>query len=241
MDYYRFCVPTVSQGTTPLPPDEAHHALRVLRLESGTPVQIFDGHGNWGEGVLVATKKTAEVEVQRVGRDPLPQLQLTIATAVPKGDRAEWLIEQVSQLNAYQVQWLNCERGVVKPKEGGGKLEKWQRLACESAKQCGRNHILKIQPLQALEEVIREHAAKGEIWWLEPRAGIPVREAFEQLQVKLLNGENVKLCALVGPEGGWSQRETELLEGMVDIERVRLTPTILRIETACAAIAAIVG
>ena len=245
MDRYRFLVPAITPGSVALPPAEAHHALRVLRLESGAPVQIFDGHGSWADGLLQASKKSAEVEIQRVIKDPPPQLQLTIATAVPKGDRAEWLIEQVSQLNAAQVQWLDCDRGVVKPKEGGGKLEKWQRLACESAKQCGRNHLLKIHPLQSLEQVVQEaqdlRGGEKIIWWLEPRHGIPVREAYEPLVPRLLNGQTVKLYALIGPEGGWSPREVELLEGIEQIEPVKLTPTILRIETACAAIAAIVG
>ena len=104
--------------------------------------------------------------------DPPPKVTLTIATAVPKGERAEWLVEQASQLNVSIIAWLSADRGVVKPREGGGKMEKWRRLAIESAKQCERTHFLQIREPASLEAIIGAAMETTQrILWLEPREG----------------------------------------------------------------------
>ena len=236
---YRFFAPDLAkQGQKiRLPEDQAHHARSVLRLEPGEKVILFDGNGHWAEASLEEIHK-ARATAQLAGAlhtEPPPRVQLTIATAIPKADRAEWLIEQASQLNVTAVKWLTTDRGVVKPREGGQKIEKWRRLAVESAKQCGRTHLLAIQEPASLESVLQE-AKRGRILWLDPRpGGNPVHQAIPAD----FQGEVV---AIVGPEGGWSPREWSLLERPMApgaIQRVILTQTVLRIETACAAIAAI--
>lgn len=160
--------------------------------------------------------------------------KLTIATSVPKGERAEWLIEQASQLNVSVVQWLSCDRSVVKP--GEGKMEKWRRLAVESAKQCGRTHLLHIvEPISLATLLIGANTAT--VLWLEPRSGESVSKALAQLSA------DKQVIALIGPEGGWSPKESSHLEAQVAagrIKQVRLTTTVLRIETACAALASLV-
>jgi 16S rRNA (uracil1498-N3)-methyltransferase len=242
MDVYRFYIPDlltqVAQGRVPvrLPDDQAHHGRHVLRLAGGEEVVVFDGAGAWSEGVVTATGKRELMVALKgsVHKDDPPALRLTIATAVPKGERAEWLVEQASQLNVWRVQWLACERSVVKPREGGGKMDKWRRLAIESAKQCGRTHVMDVIEPRELDKALEK--ARGTILWLDPHAGQNIGEVLGPV----VSGE---VMALVGPEGGWSERESALLAGKADacqIARVRLTTTVLRIETACAAIGAVV-
>ena len=113
MDAYRFFVPDLrEQAATSeqlvLPEDQAHHARAVLRLEPGATVILFDGQGRWQRAVIDRVTKHA-VSARAEGglqRDELPAIQLTIATAAPKGERAEWLVEQCSQLHAAAIQWL---------------------------------------------------------------------------------------------------------------------------------------
>jgi 16S rRNA (uracil1498-N3)-methyltransferase len=242
-DFYRFYVPDLrlqaDRGAVQFPADQAHHALQVLRLGGGTEIVLFDGGGTWAHATLGQVgKKGAALTAALSGLlhlDPPPKIALTIATAVPKGERAEWLIEQASQLNVSTIAWLAADRGVVKPREGGGKMEKWRRLAIESAKQCGRAHLLEVQEPVSLQEVLRNALdAALRILWLDPREG------GESIYGARVDKKNV--IALVGPEGGWSDREFALLESHAAggrLTRVRLTPTVLRIETACAAIAAV--
>jgi 16S rRNA (uracil1498-N3)-methyltransferase len=160
---------------------------------------------------------------------------LTLATALPKGERAEWLVEQASQLGAAALQFLECERAVVKPREGGHKMEKWKRLAVESAKQCGRTHLLAIHEALELGR-LRSQAQASRVLWLDPGPG------GTSVQTALADWPGAVL-GLVGPEGGWSPAERRMLQDAVDagwVRRVRLTQTVLRIETACAALAALV-
>ena len=239
MDRYRFFAASVRAGVVELPDDQAHHALHVLRLQTGVEVEVFDGKGNWGRGILETTKRAAGVDVKRVESTPPPADRLTLATAVPKADRAEWLVEQASQLNASAVQWISADRGVVKPREGGGKMEKFQKLAIESAKQCGRNWVLEMGEPRPVAEVVAAAVGRGEtVWWLEPREGVELAGEVSRVRA---GGLAMRITALIGPEGGWSQQEMEMLAATAGVIRVRLTPTILRIETACAAVAAVVG
>ena len=94
-----------------------------------------EADGRWGKKGVVVTLKG---ELQR---DAEPAVELTLATAIPKGDRAQWLVEQASQLNVSRVIWLATERGVVKGERGN---EKWKRWAVEAAKQCRRARVLAV-------------------------------------------------------------------------------------------------
>jgi 16S rRNA (uracil1498-N3)-methyltransferase len=250
MDLYRFHVADLlpqlgAGGPVTLPDSEGHHARRVLRLTGGETVEVFDGKGAAAKGRLIGehgqpVREPVKIHIKdQPTVTPPPRPALTLATAIPKGDRAEWLIEQASQLNVTRIAWLDCDRSVVKTKEGGNKLEKWQRLAMESAKQCGRAHLLDIAEPVPLATLLQRAASDApKILWLEPREGGHSRSVREAVKKS-----DEQITALIGPEGGWSPREFALLEQGAErgiLSRVRLTPTVLRIETACAAVAAII-
>jgi len=233
---YRFYVPNLD--CVELSEDQVHHALSVLRLTANTAVLLFDGQGRYANARITATSKRS-MTLELIGpivSDPPPSPALTIAVAVPKADRADWLIEQASQLNVARIQWLATDRTIVKPKEGGGKLEKHHRLAIESAKQCHRTHLLQIASPTTIDVLLQSTTTYDKILWLDPAPdSAPIH--------CVCHSPHDSILALIGPEGGWSPREHALLEPLVaagKIIRVRLTPTILRIETAVAALAAII-
>ncbi len=242
MDRYRFHLPELlpQSGETPfrLPEEEAHHARNVLRLEAGSDIELFDGSGHAAPARLTAVTRQA-VTATLTGpmtTDPPAPLELTLAVAIPKADRADTLVEQASQLEVAGLQWLDTERSVVKPREGGNKLAKWRRLAIETAKQCGRNRVLQIHEPRTLAALLADLPA-GLLLWLEPRDDPATRPL-----ARLIPSPGSAVTALIGPEGGWSDRERTLLTDLVrhkKIHRVLLTRTILRIETAAAATAAL--
>lgn len=234
MDRYRFYIPELTDGQIlPLPEDEAHHALHVLRLTAGTEIDIFNGRGGSAPAVIEAAgKKGVTVRpTQAIRQESRQGPELTIATAMPKGDRAQWLIEQCSQLDVSCIRWLECDRNVVKYREDGGKFGRLERYALEAAKQCGRNWLMKIESPVTLEELLSSSAG-SEIWWCDPRS-----------EQKITNITSTgSYIALIGPEGGWSPREWELLSAASSSGKVKpicLGRNVMRIETACAAIAAI--
>jgi 16S rRNA (uracil1498-N3)-methyltransferase len=239
--HYRFYIPALSDQLPPgrttvlLADDQSHHARTVLRLSGGEPVILFDGRGAWIAGHIAGSvdkRRPVAVEVASpLTVDPPPAPRLTLATAIPKGERADWLVEQASQLNVSRISWLTCDRSVVKPREGSAKVEKFRRLAIESAKQCHRTHLLHIDDPVDVNALLKANPSST-LLWLDPRAP----QSLPQLLPAL---SSTDILALVGPEGGWSDGENALLSSHSQIQPIRLTPTVLRIETAAAAVAAI--
>jgi 16S rRNA (uracil1498-N3)-methyltransferase len=226
----RLLVPVLRVGLVPLPPDQAHHARDVLRLGVGDAVELFTAAGRTAAGVIVeATPANVVAEVREI-HEAAGGLALAIASAVPKGARGDWMIEKLSELGVARFVPLITARSVVHP-EGRNKIERWQRLAAESAKQSHRTGVMRIEPLTLLDEVLAHLPGTGA--FLSTAAGAAALSS-------ILHPPSSSLTLLVGPEGGWSEEE------MGRFAQRHLTPitlgrTILRVETAAIAAAAVVA
>ena len=219
-------------GQVPLDPVQARHAREVLRLKEGDRVELFDSAGQEACGVLrfIGPKDAAAV-VDSVSELPRPAgVRLTVASAVPKGERADWMVEKLSELGVAAFIPLATDRSVVKP-EGKNKLQRWQRIATESAKQSRRTGVMRIEELRPLRDVL-DGTNDGVYLSTEPGVeAIPeVLSGFEGSR---------ELTLFVGPEGGWTAGEMDLFRAS-KARSARLTATILRIETAAVAGAAMV-
>jgi 16S rRNA (uracil1498-N3)-methyltransferase len=218
-----------------LEPSEAHHARDVLRLTDGAPVEVFDDSGAVGRGVLILSGMQAFVRVEADGLVPRQAggVSLVIAAAVPKGDRADWMVEKLSELGVTEFLPLAAARSVVLP-EGRGKRDRWVRIAIEAAKQSRRVGVMRIAELTRVEDAIARAAGAG--WFLsteEPHA-TPIADAFSR------RPQGQCLTAFIGPEGGWTVQERERFAA-AGATPVRLTSTVLRVETAAVTAAAVVA
>ena len=214
---------------------EAHHARDVLRLAAGDDVELFDDAGAVARATITSCDtRGVVVRVGEVTTAPdAGAIRLTVAAAVPKGDRAEWMIEKLSELGVERFIPLAAARSVVLP-EGRNKRERWTRLATESAKQSRRRGVMRIDELTKLDDALREATSAGACWHLAT-----IGEASPVLEL-LASTPPPSLTAFVGPEGGWTEEEAaRFVES--GSRGVRLTASILRVETAAVAIAAIVG
>jgi 16S rRNA (uracil1498-N3)-methyltransferase len=240
MSMPRFYVsPMASAGE--LPDDQGHHARDVLRLDNRQGVMIFDGEGQSAPARIIIEKKHCHYELTGpITVEPPPPCRVTIATAVPKADRSHQLLEQISQLGAAALVWLDCRYSVVHPVAEEGKMEKWRRLAVESARQCGRNRLLVIKDPQTPRQFLAR-ADLGTIIWTHVDAKLDLAQRLvawrQQHDTDYPGAENMLLTIMIGPEGGWSPEEQDML-GQITAP-VRLGENILRIETAAAAAAAI--
>jgi 16S rRNA (uracil1498-N3)-methyltransferase len=236
----RFHVPVLTPGDLPLDSVQAHHARDVLRLADGVEVNLFDDAGATARGILLHRDNGAVV-VRVAGIDaPLSasRLEWIVAAAVPKGDRADWMVEKLSELGASAFIPLAAERSVVLP-EGKGKRERWTRIAVESAKQSRRTGVMRIEPLTPPATVVasaQSGTVEGTSGWFftTELPGIGVATAIESAR------DAKSLTLFIGPEGGWTQNELAMFprSGML---AVRLGENILRIETAAVAAAAVVA
>ena len=140
---------------------------------------------------------------------------------------------------------LAVERSIVLP-AGKNKRERWARLATEAARQSRRTGVMRIADLTTLEDAVAALAgpargAGGVAWYMSAGPGAtPVAEAMDRIETAALQHGPVNLTLFVGPEGGWSPREIQRFDE-AGLTGVKLTPTILRVETAAVAAAAVVA
>jgi 16S rRNA (uracil1498-N3)-methyltransferase len=229
----RLLVPGLSPGRIPLPPDQAHHARDVLRLKEGDPIELFTPAGQTAAATLVSVMPSEVVaEVQEIHDRPPAAIDLAIASAVPKAARADWMIEKLSELGVARFIPLITDRSVVHP-EGRGKLQRWQRLAAESAKQSRRPGVMQITPLTRLADLLDK---------ADPNARTAtLSTAPDALPLSsILHPPSSSLLLLIGPEGGWSDPELALFQNR-HLTPITLGATILRVETAAIAAAAVVA
>lgn len=221
-------------GQIVLPSAQAHYLRDVLRLAVGTEVEAFDVAGAVGKGMIAALSDNhVTIEIRRIEQTEPAAGRLTVASAIPKAARADWMIEKLSELGVDRFIPLAAERSVVLP-DGEKKFERWQRLAAEAARQSQRSGIMQIDPLISLEPLIsRKSDADGLRWHLAIR---PDAQPMVDLVASL---PSMSILIFIGPEGGWTPGETAAFQA-ANIPPVLLTPTTLRVETAAVAAAAII-
>lgn len=218
-------------GTVPVEPAQARHARSALRLPEGAVVEVFDDRGAVATGTLIFDGASgASVQIDRIG--PAAQAagrQVVIASAVPKGERADWMVEKLSELGVAEFIPLMTDRGVVKP-GGLNKRERWVRIATESAKQSRRNGVMQIAGLRSVADLLAELKGMGatSVVYLSTRSGA------SSLAEAVAPVNQARTLLLIGPEGGWTDAEIEMFE-RGGIAGARLTETVLRIETAAVA------
>jgi 16S rRNA (uracil1498-N3)-methyltransferase len=227
----RLLVQSLATGHIQLPADQAHHARDVLRLREGDRVELFTSDGQTASATLTSvTPATVVAEVLTVREHPPAAIELTIASAVPKAARADWMIEKLSELGVARFIPLMTERSVVHP-EGKGKLQRWQRLAAEAAKQSRRPGVMQIAPLTLLKDLL-DTSNNTTI--------APLSTGADSLPLSsILNSLSSSFTLLIGPEGGWSDAELALFREL-HLTAITLGATILRVETAAVAAAAVV-
>lgn len=217
-------------GRVVLDPVQAKHAREVLRLAEGSMVELFDDRGATATGkLLFPAAGQVAVDVETLHEPQAGMSQLVVAAAVPKGERADWMVEKLSELGVAAFIPLAADRSVALPK-GLGKHDRWVRIATESAKQSRREGVMRIEQLTPVGELL-SHKPRG----LVLSTGQSARSILEACDWST-SGE---LTLFVGPEGGWTESELEAFAS-AGIQAVALTRTVLRVETAAIAAAAVV-
>jgi 16S rRNA (uracil1498-N3)-methyltransferase len=219
-----------------LSPEDRHHLERVLRLRPGDEVTVSDGAGGWRR----CRFGPALEPVGEVGHRPRPVPAVTVAFALVKGQRPEWAVQKLTELGVDRIVPLLCARSVVRwpAREAGpgGQPAREAGPGGQPAREAGPGG----QPagegggqLDRLRRVAREAAVQSRRVWLPEVAGVTPVAA-------LLAGEGAALAhpgggppalsrpvVLVGPEGGWDERELAAAPALVG-----LGPSVLRTETA---------
>jgi len=199
-------VPTLAE-------DDRHHFERVLRLEPGQAVTVSDGAGRWrlcswrpGGGLEPAGEEAEE---------PAAHPPITVAFALTKGDRPEWVVQKLTELGVDRIVAFRSARSVVRWDEHkeAAQAARWRRVALQAAMQSRRTRLPELGEVTGFAGVLTVVAGEGTL--AAPGGSSPTL---------------ARPAVLVGPEGGWSDAELSC-----GLPSVGLGPTILRAETAAVA------
>lgn len=210
---------------------ESQHALRVLRLVDGAEVQAMDGRGCAWQGVLRLSGEKAFIALGEKLQNNDAPVDITLYMGLPKGEKLELIAQKVCELGARRLVPVRMERCVAKIAAGEAekKLTRVRRIALEAQKQSGRQSALEVSDpidFSALLGMLQQHEASFLLW--ENAHGYRLSDAKAEMPALS------DIAAIVGPEGGISEREARTLVS-AGARAVSLGPRILRAETAAIA------
>ncbi len=201
------------------------HIVNVLRLRPGNNLTLFDKDGIEYEGEITEINRR-EVKILIKGskiRETESKLNITILQGIPKGDKMDWIVEKSTELGVTRIIPIITERSQVRESH---KIQRWQRIADESIKQCGRFRAPRIlQSMEFIEAIkLNDHSELKLIFYEKSQDKL-------RNQIKMVSQGIDDVTLLIGPEGGFSENEVKLAieEGFIPIG---LGPRILRTETA---------
>ncbi len=203
----RFFVPELDPRVrvVTLPADEATHLGRVLRLEPGAIVSVFDGRGHeWEAEVSEVGRRRATVTLTSARTPaPEPRVPITLLLSVLKGEKMDDVVRDAVMLGVAAIRPIVTTRSEVRLSAlvRGARAERWRRIAVASAKQCGRAVVPAIEEPETFGPSLDRPTRATRLVLVEPSAtDIEVRHLREV-------GQPASAEVLVGPEGGWTADE----------------------------------
>ena len=206
---------------------DAEH-VRVLRLRPGEDMVICDGQGTDYKCRFVrADKEQVEAEVIEVVKCPAePSVKATILCGLPKGDKTDYIIQKCVETGADEIVFFHSNRCIAKIDTPQKKLDRWQRIAEEAAKQSGRGIIPQIKWAGEYADAL-DIAVKKDLALFMYETG--ERDA---LNTVLESNKDIKTIAIItGPEGGFAPFEADLAR-ITGLKICSMGERILRCETA---------
>ena len=219
---------TISE-TMELTGTDAHHIARVLRMAVGDNVIIADENERTAKAEITAiTDEVVTLSlIEYLEDDSEPTVKVRLAQCLPKSDKMEFIVQKAVELGAVSIQPVNSENCVVKytADKQAKRVERWQKIAHEAAKQCKRAAVPTVEPIITLKELLScVDEDETVLFCYEAEDGRTLRQALNTHQAE-------KYTVLIGPEGGFSPEEARLCQEM-GAHPVSLGSRILRTETA---------
>ena len=209
---------------------DAEH-VRVLRLRPGEELVICDGKGkDYRCRYITSTRDEVEAEVvEVVPCKGEPDVDVTVYAGLPKGERADFLIQKCVEAGAKRIVFFDCERCVARPdgRSMDKKLERFNRISQSAAEQSGRGMIPQVDYIHDYVEML-DSAMKADVRLFMYETGddrVPMKEAIEGA------GDFKSASVITGPEGGFSLAEARLARG-AGATLCSMGERILRCETA---------
>jgi len=237
----RIYAPPVHEGkdTVELSEDTVRYLRNVLRLGRGDGILLFDGTG-WEYRGVIERLEGREGTARIVARERVPlaiPVRITLAQALPKGDKMEFIVQKATELGAARIVPFRSARTIPRRTEdrAARRLDRWRRIAAEAAEQCGRADVPEIAEALPFREALKQAGPEAvKILFWEAETERSVREILKSPAARSAK----EFFLVVGPEGGITGEEAEQARqaGFLTASLGRL---VLRVETAALAILAI--
>ena len=212
--------------------EDVKHIHDALRYQVNDELAICNEDGvKYLTKITAISKEQIELQIIKQCEDTSEsEFHITLLQGMPKADKLEWIIQKGTELGVSEIIPVITERVIVKLEEKNidKKLERWNKIALEAAKQSGRQKIPEVKKPINLKKLV-ENILKYDILLL------PYECEKERTWKAVLHNRGHKdknIAILIGPEGGFSEEEVSVLRSMKNVEVVTLGPRILRTETA---------
>lgn len=221
-------LPVNPGGVIELPPDLQHHLLRVLRLEPGEQIRLFDGNGRFADALL---QPCGMAEIRHVAVAAPPTCRITLIQGLPKGEKTELILQKGTELGVSDFVLVPMARSIMRLKSRPRQQQRWKKIIQEAARQCRQYHLPRLHVATSFADALATGGAadlKLLLW----------EETAHPLDLSQVDGPPRQIAVVVGPEGGISRGEAEqaLKQGY---QPAGLGERILRTETASLAIISI--
>lgn len=226
-----------------LPKAAAAH-VRVLRLEIGEAIRLFDGAGGeFSAEIANVGKKSVSVSMlshQHTERES--PVRVTVVQALAVGDKMDWIVQKACELGAAEIVPLQTERCTLRlsGERADKRVAHWQQVAVATSEQCGRNRVARVTPIGEFSRWLGGvDTPKAAYFVLHPQDDCATFVGA-LMTLSTTSGNTNLIYLLIGPEGGFSPAEMQLAQA-AGVVAVRLGPRVLRTETAAAAALAVIG
>ncbi len=229
--------PATGDSVVPLDPSTLHYLTRVLRMKEGDRLQGFDTMGA-AYDLALGTLPGGEIVAKVLARHPAalpPAVQLTLAQSLPKGPKLDSVLRQGTEMGVTSFLPFLSERAISRPDEDGAlhKKDRWEKIAVEACRQCGRVDVPKIYSLGTWTDVLEGMKLHDLNLFLHEKEAPSLKAVLEAHPAVR------SVMLIVGPEGGWTPAESkDAMES--GAHPVHLPTPVLRCETAGLAAAAMV-
>ena len=214
-------------GTAVIRGRDAEH-IKVLRLRPGEDMTICDGKGTDYKCRLIRSDKDeAEAEIIEVLPCPAePTVSVRVLCGLPKGDKTDYIIQKSVEAGASEIIFFDSGRVIQRTDGVSKKLERWNRISEEAAKQSGRGIIPEVRWLGSFVEALDAAKQTEEAFFMYETGE---RESFSEA---LSNAKSLKTAAIItGPEGGFERVEADMARAC-GMHICSMGKRILRCETA---------
>ena len=192
-------LPTLVGSRYEFDSEDAHHAIKVVRIAVGEIFNLGDGRGAWSRVVVEAvSKKSLTVKVIESGFEEALEQHFTIIQAIPKGDRIKESIEMCTEGGVDRIVMWKAARSIGRDDE---KMDKLQLTAREASKQARRFRVPSVVGVAATENIVDE-IAKADL-------ALVFHESATMKLSEVIHPGPIKLLAIIGPEGGLTDGEIE--------------------------------